>query len=84
MEDDYCMVRIRKSTRRRLRQENVHLVERYEQGLTGGLPADAERINPAGTGLSMDRLILYLLDLVQGHRERARKASAKRRNKRPS
>jgi hypothetical protein len=77
--DDTTHIRVKKATLARLRQLAEGIAARVESNHPHPLPVDAEPINPAGCGVSMDALLNFLLDRLDDQRSgrKARKERAK-------
>jgi hypothetical protein len=69
------MVRVKDSTRDWIRMEAEWIVEAIENGHMKPLPSyRPDTINPKCSGLSMDAMILLLLEDRQRHRERRKRS----------
>jgi len=80
--DETTHVRLRKATVAKLKEIRDRLIASQEAGLRNDLDVNPEPINPRGSGLSIDQVILALIAEREGHLARARTARAKRKSKR--
>jgi hypothetical protein len=74
------MVRISKRTHARLRAYQAELLDAALVGRIKGLEAEDWQVK--GAWVSLDQVITRLLDLEDNHKERSRRAGARRRQKR--
>jgi hypothetical protein len=71
MSEDWAMIRVRALTLERLQLEMQRQYIQYGEGRPTYMPNVAD-------GVSLDRLILAMLNLVERHRVRARKQAARK------
>jgi hypothetical protein len=74
-QDDWCLVRIRVTTRDRLRDVKRRRFSAYQSGRTKLEPSQSD-------GISDDAQVGNLIDRYEGHAERARRHRLKKRSSR--
>jgi len=80
MKPKWMMVRLKKSTHERLKQEVARLCKAMEDGRATDLRSSVDNPNPAALGLTMDDLINRLLADRERHRVRVRRSATKARD----